>query len=526
MEDAVTSSCLDIQLRAHFRERPPTADHACMPDKPVTQRQVADRLPLLLGCPEAEAVRLLALHWLYQLVEQRDRWHAASDVAPADGVQVLHKARVALRRLRAVFKAYAPLLEDVSRPRYRRALAKLSRATNAQRDRDVQRAWLEAECESFAPQARTEAAVMLRRLSRRSTHEDIEAAFTRFLDPNVSALRTRLSTYTVSVRVGEEPNPGPPYAHTLSSILSTGCKHVMRELDLPHNTTSRTHPNDMPTPEALHRLRLQFKLHRALLAPVAELHPSLAALYALETRAQDQLGVMRDTHLLAMRAAREKLPNLAAVATASAAAHARAFLDEWTGQQSTIRETFHSATRALDNMSSPTAARSESLPMEIERKFLLHELPPDALAMPPLLIEQGWIPGTKLRERLRRTTYPDGRVRYTRTVKVGPLAERIELEEDTGAAVFETLWPLTVSARIRKHRHVVRDGSFAWEVDVFLDRELVLAEVEMPSRDTHVDIPEWLSPYVVREVTGDPTYANSQMARPDVPEAVGASAES
>ena len=75
------------------------------------------------------------------------------------------------------------------------------------------------------------------------------------------------------------------------------------------------------------------------------------------------------------------------------------------------------------------------------------------------------------------------------------------------------MWPLTADARVRKQRHVVRDAGHAWEVDVFLDRDLVLAEVELSGLDDVAELPGWLAPYVVRDVTGEPAYFNSVLAR-------------
>jgi len=49
----------------------------------------------------------------------------------------------------------------------------------------------------------------------------------------------------------------------------------------------------------------------------------------------------------------------------------------------------------------------------------------------------------------------------------------------------------------------VPDGELVWEIDEFLDRPLWLAEIELPSADTEVRVPEWLAEYVVREVTGE-----------------------
>ena len=153
--------------------------------------------------------------------------------------------------------------------------------------------------------------------------------------------------------------------------------------------------------------------------------------------------------------------------------------------------------------------------MEIERKFLMRGCPLEAQHVAPLVIAQGWIPGTAIRERLRRTEHPDGTVTWHRTIKLGAGVSRIEVEESVPPELFEAMWPLTSGSRVRKHRHVVPDGAFRWEIDVFTDRELVLAEIELDAVETPVSIPSWLAPFVVREVTGDPAYVNANLARPD-----------
>ena len=47
------------------------------------------------------------------------------------------------------------------------------------------------------------------------------------------------------------------------------------------------------------------------------------------------------------------------------------------------------------------------------------------------------------------------------------------------------------------------------------DRDLVLAEVELSGLDDRPALPEWLAPYVERDVTGEPAYFNSVLARAD-----------
>jgi CYTH domain-containing protein len=127
-------------------------------------------------------------------------------------------------------------------------------------------------------------------------------------------------------------------------------------------------------------------------------------------------------------------------------------------------------------------------------------------------IRQGWLPGERLRERLRQTDAPAG-THYERTVKLGMGIERIEIQEATTSRVFQALWPLTEGCRIHKRRHRVREGDLVWEIDEFLDRPLWLAEVELTHADQEVAPPDWLAPFVERDVTDDPRYTNLKLAR-------------
>ena len=154
-----------------------------------------------------------------------------------------------------------------------------------------------------------------------------------------------------------------------------------------------------------------------------------------------------------------------------------------------------------------------SVPVEIERKYLLRELPAMPAALDVLEIDQGYIPGTKLLERLRRQQSKSGETRYFRTIKLGMGVERIELEDETDQRTFDHLWLLTEGARLRKRRHVVANGADHWEIDEFTDRALVLAELEIDRADAKVVYPDWLTPVLVREVTDEREYTNRSLAR-------------
>ena len=157
------------------------------------------------------------------------------------------------------------------------------------------------------------------------------------------------------------------------------------------------------------------------------------------------------------------------------------------------------------------ATTDPPLDREIERKYLLHGLPDRAAAAPSIDIVQGYLPGTKIIERVRRLRQTSG-IRFVRTIKLGRGVSRIEIEEPMTEKLFDALWPLTAGRRIHKRRYLVPDGQFTWEIDEFLDQPLVLGEIELPD-ERHPAIPEWLAPHVTREVTDEPGFTNASLAR-------------
>jgi len=143
----------------------------------------------------------------------------------------------------------------------------------------------------------------------------------------------------------------------------------------------------------------------------------------------------------------------------------------------------------------------------------LRTLPERVRSAPAIEIDQGYIPGERIRERIRRSKSSDG-TRFHRTLKAGSGLQRMEIEEETTLEFFEAVWPLTRGARVAKRRYLVPDGDVIWEIDEFLDRTgLWLAEVELERVDQSVRIPGWLAPAIEREVTEEPSYTNRALAR-------------
>ena len=114
-------------------------------------------------------------------------------------------------------------------------------------------------------------------------------------------------------------------------------------------------------------------------------------------------------------------------------------------------------------------------------------------------------------ERIRPLRGPDQPVTY-RTTKSATGALPTAPDGEVDEALFTSIWPLTQGRRVAKRRYVVTDYGLEWDIDQFLDRDLVMAEVAV-SQDGAVVVPEWLERYVVREVTGEREYTNRALAR-------------
>ena len=144
---------------------PATITTAMTDPRTPTADDVRRLLSEALRRPAQEGARLMALHWLHQLAAARATWQALQeaqdgpgrgrDVERADASSdALHKARVALRRLRATVRENERVLDGAIDKKLARALSALGQATNAVRDADVQRAWLETEEERLPDGAR------------------------------------------------------------------------------------------------------------------------------------------------------------------------------------------------------------------------------------------------------------------------------------------------------------------------------------------------------------------------------------
>ena len=147
---------------------------------------------------------------------------------------------------------------------------------------------------------------------------------------------------------------------------------------------------------------------------------------------------------------------------------------------------------------------------EIERKFLVTDVPGPAVLGPGVRLRQGYLAedGTaQVRIRIA------GEEAAVLTVKVGRGLSRTEVEAPLGLDAAEALWPHTAGRRIDKVRHRVDLGGHVAEVDRYEGplEGLCTAEVEFASEAEAARFrpPAWFG----RDVTIEPGWDNASLAR-------------
>lgn len=155
----------------------------------------------------------------------------------------------------------------------------------------------------------------------------------------------------------------------------------------------------------------------------------------------------------------------------------------------------------------------EEGPLEIERRFLL--IGPPRVTGDRSFILQGYVDGDDVtRYRLRSK---DGIVEHTRTVKKEvSYGVCVEVEEPFSREEFQKI---VFDRMISKHRTVWKgpDGN-TWEIDEMHVRDeqelrMIIAEVELPSIDAPLLIPEEIKAVLVMEITGMRQFSNYNLAK-------------
>jgi CHAD domain-containing protein/CYTH domain-containing protein len=481
-----------------------------------------------------EGARVLALGLLAEASA------AADALAAGSGDEPLHDFRVAVRRLRTALRTFRPWLEDSVRPRHEKRIKKLARSTNEARDAEVQLAWLAKNRDALASARQRVGYDALVAHFEERTHGGPDAArVVASFRVLADGLQRRLGTYQRKV----EPaiDGGASFGGVLASLVADQIGALSTRMD---------GIRDVSDQEAVHQARIEGKRLRYLLEPLRGYgRADASTVIGHLKRLQDVLGDLHDAYVLAAElrdalvdAAAERARQLHAAVYADGVSDAavrnrlrasaqpgllallRLVRERRDGLYGEIEREWRSG--GMDSLATEARAVVAALEtraggkLEHERKFLLAALPTRAVEDEGIEIAQGWLPGARLRERIRRVRGRDGE-RYWRDLERGAGRGRLDAEEETTREIFDALWPLTEGRRVSMRRHRVREGSLVWQIDQFTDRDLILAGVELPARETEVLVPDWLRPLVVRDVTDDASYRDESLAaKPGVPPSV------
>lgn len=494
----------------------------------------------LLDLSAERASRRLALAYLDDAAAAHARMEAGGDP------DALHDFRVAVRRLRSTIRAYPDALGGSIGRRDRRRLAEIAQATGDARDLEVHVAWADEHAGRLEGGAQTSIRALGDDLRRRQGKaQDAVRRVVKDFPRERWRLARRLRFYRVEVDI-DAPVGGVRMASVFGRVALDLAARLEERL-----AKVRTIEDQDPA----HRARIAAKRLRYLVEPFARELPGAPEVVRPLKRLQDLLGDMHDADVLLARLPPPAAHDEAAQGDGDAEGDGDAQTD---GAAHGDADAPGDRDRPTDG-DAPAAERAAEDPLremllreraerfaeveaewlhgraapffaaarevayaalsrgepdrEIERKFLLKRMPAiRSLEFTVQDIEQGYLPGDKLAERVRRVK-EGGAVRYYRTVKLGKGLNRIEVEEETTERIFRRLWPLTKGKRVRKRRYKVKEGGFTWEVDRFRDRRLVLCEVELPTEDTEPPIPRWLRRELIRDVTEEGEFANINLAK-------------
>ncbi|HUR93459.1 MAG TPA: CHAD domain-containing protein [Gemmatimonadales bacterium] len=479
----------------------------------------------LLDLPADEAARLIALALL-----ERSAVVARRLAEPTDAM-ALHDFRVAVRRLQYGVKVFRTELAGALPRRLRRRLRRLARLTENSRDLEVRLAWERAQRPALSEREQPGLGWHLERSEEQRSRAD--RRLRRFVTRRFEKLERRLLRRLQAYRRSIERDPS---RHRLeaAAVLGARIRRFGGNLET-RLATVRNSSDALPA----HQARLAATRLRYLLEPIRDEVRGTEALIGKLRELEDVLAVIHESGTLRAELGRElrragrehgrrlqtaAWPGAAGASEADSEAgdprpgllalmrrleerEAAAFVRLRPDWLSGAAIEFFDAVTAVGK----TVAHHPACVAEIERRFLLRGVPATAAAFAVLELEQGWLPGTRVVERIRPLHRADFPTTY-RTAKPAA-AEAAPEHAELDQALFEEMWPLTAGRRIAKRRHVVSDYGLQWGIDQYLDRDLVLADVGIPGRDVSVVLPEWLQPYIIREVTGEGSYIGRALAR-------------
>lgn len=156
--------------------------------------------------------------------------------------------------------------------------------------------------------------------------------------------------------------------------------------------------------------------------------------------------------------------------------------------------------------------------IEIERKFLLKAIP-DLKPTEVIKIKQWYLKIDGIWERARSMDSNIYGIKWVHTIKtrISDISN-IEEEWDMDKNEFDDFVKRCKSSKqnarfITKERRIYPDGELKWEVDVFSQKcHIIVAEIEIPTEDYELEIPEFIQKKSLLEVTGLKQFSNRSLS--------------
>src|SRR5438552_1459317 len=354
----------------------------------------------MLREPVERGVRLVAISLLDDAHQAGDKLtNLSNELRDGDRAadDSLHDFRVAVRRVRSWVRAFKPWLQDDMSRKRRRRLSGIAEATRAARDAAVHIEWLSNERTTLTGRQRVGQTWLSERLeTQRSEGADTALEAAADFAPMVPKLTRRLKFYRAAVSE-------PERAERLGAIFA---ERLLKESEELRDRLAAVHR--FTDVKEAHRARIGAKNLRYLAEPLAKLVGDGDAIIETLKTLQDSLGDLHDVHIFAdeLVAATAKAgaprPGLFGLARLLHERGMHAFAEIERDWLNDAGAAFFERVRDLAAEIAHRASRGT----EIEHKYLLRQLPAAAADAPSVEIEQGYLPGEKLIERMRCVRFP------------------------------------------------------------------------------------------------------------------------
>jgi CYTH domain-containing protein len=156
--------------------------------------------------------------------------------------------------------------------------------------------------------------------------------------------------------------------------------------------------------------------------------------------------------------------------------------------------------------------------IEIERKFLLKAVP-DLKPTEVIKIKQWYLKVDGIWERARSMDSNIYGIKWVHTIKtrisdISNIEDEYDMDKDEFDDFVKRCKSAKQNARyITKERRIYPDGELKWEVDVFSQKcHIIVAEIEIPSEDYELEIPEFIQKKNLLEVTGLKQFSNRSLS--------------